>query len=312
VRRILAPALVAVLACNTGFEPQYRVTDLRILAVRAEVSGSIQADACFDDSVQLAALVANPLGRTGLAVRWFLCAPSPTGALTPCQDPGFLADPDLLVGSSAVELQAGAGTGEQPPAFTLSSLPPDVAAALATDLKAAEDRALAQATYQCSVFVEIPLVVVATAEGRRDVALKHLRLVQRPADVHPPLDGYVVNHDPQPADVFTSPTDPEACTGGNSVTTSSPFPAGRVVICGQHDTPETYYVCGPAGERIPTTEAYTWQWYVTAGNFPDVGGVGNAQGSHLDFERPAGPFTLWAILRDGREGSSWMRFDVSP
>jgi hypothetical protein len=43
-----------------------------------------------------------------------------------------------------------------------------------------------------------------------------------------------------------------------------------------------------------------------------VGGLGNAEGSHLDFVAPPGPFTLWLILRDGRGGDAWKPFDVTP
>lgn len=307
MRRLVAPALLLALACDTGFEPQYRVADLRILAVRVQVSGSTAADASPDDSVELEALVANPLGRTGLRVRWYVCAPDAPGALPPCLDPAFLRDPASLVGAGAVEIPAGPGTGERPPPIPLSSLP---RAAFSAALDAARALAAEEPTYQCRVYAEIPLVVVAEAEGRREAALKRARLVPRPADVAPPIDGYVVNLNPSIEDAFRSPTDEDACAGGTSLA-SGAFPGGRTVLCGRSDAPGPFNVCGPTGLRTPIQETYAWQWYVTGGEFPELdGGVGNATGDAVKFDRPKGAFTLWVILRDGRGGEAWKAFDV--
>lgn len=307
MRRLLLSTFLLALGCDTGFEPQYRVTDLRILGVRVQVSGSTAADASPDDTVELQALVANPLGRPGLRVRWFACVPGEAGALPPCLDPAFLRDPASLLGSGAIEIPAGSGTGERPPPVPLSFLPQ---AAVDAALAAARSLATREPTYQCRVYAEVPLVVVAEAEGRREVALKRARLVPRPADVSPPLDGYVLNLNPAIEDLVVGPTDEDACTGGTSLA-SGAIPGGRTVLCGRANAPGPYDVCGPAGERTPAYESYSWQWYVSGGELPDFAdGVGNATGESVDLDRPPGAFTLWVILRDGRGGESWATFDV--
>ncbi len=326
VRRSALPALLLALACNRGFDPQYRVTDLRILAVHAEISGSADAngvttaDPDLDQTVQLAALVVNPLGRPGLAVTWYACAPTLDGSLPPCLDPTVLSNPGGLAAAGAFVI----GAGETPAPISLPSLPQPVLDALAAALQQARSQALAQPTYQCRIFVEIPVVVVAAAEGREEVALKRVRLVQRPTEATPPYDGYLVNHNPLLDDAYRAPADADACTGGIALCppggspcvadpASAPFPLGRTTLCARASAvspPETFYLCAADGTRTATTETFDFQWYVTDGTFPDEGGLGNADATNLDFERPAGAFTMWLVLRDGRGGDTWKRIDV--
>ena len=322
VKRHALPALLLALACNRGFEPQYRVTDLRILAVRADVVGSADpttgvttADPYAGQTVQLEALVVNPQGRTGLTVTWYACAPTTGGSLPPCLDPTVLSDPSALSvpGSGAFVI----GTGAQPTAIPLSNppLPQPVLDAFAAAMQQARNQALLQPTYQCRIYVEIPVVVVAAAEGHEEVAVKLVRLVQAPADATPPYDGYVVNQNPLVGDAYRAPTDADACTGGTSIDPPDPstaFPEGRTTLCARASDgspPQTYYLCADDGARTPYAENYGWQWYVSDGEFPDVGGLGNAEGTSLDFTRPAGAFTMWLILRDGRGGDSWNEYD---
>jgi hypothetical protein len=322
VRRRALPALFFALACNRGFQLQYRVTDLRILAVRAEIVGSADpitgvttADPYAGQTVQLEALVVNPLGRTGLTVTWYACAPTTDGSLPPCLDPTVLSDPAALSapGSGAFII----GSGETPTAIPLSSppLPQPVLGAFAAALQQARNQALLQPTYQCRIYVEIPVVVIAEAEGHREVALKLVRLVQDPADATPPYDGYVVNQNPLVDDAYRAPVDADACTGGTSIDPPAAYPSGRTTLCARASAaspPQTYYLCADDGTRTPYAENYGWQWYVSDGEFPDVGGLGNAEGTSLDFIRPAGEFTMWLILRDGRGGVSWKTIAVAP
>jgi hypothetical protein len=318
VRRLASLALPAVLACNPGFDPQYRVTDLRILAVRAEVVGSdagdgvTTADPNLDDTLQLEALIANPKGKADLSdldVTWLACAPGQGGALPPCVDPTVLQDPASLVSAGAFPIAKGA----KPPAYPLAALPPSARDAFQAAIDSARALALSQPTYQCRLYVEIPIVVVAESPtGRRDVALKRVRLVQRPAEAVPPLDGYVPNRNPVVRDALSAADD--GCAGGASLAAPGALSAGTTrTLCAQAGSqPDGYFVCGADGTRTATTESLTWQWYVTAGEFKDVGFVGNAEGSHLDFTPPQAPFTLWLILRDGRGGEGWVPFDVTP
>ena len=66
MRRLATLALALAAGCDTGFSPQYLVEDLRILAVRVQVVGSLAADADLGETVRLTALVANPRGRAPL------------------------------------------------------------------------------------------------------------------------------------------------------------------------------------------------------------------------------------------------------
>jgi hypothetical protein len=299
-RRLLAPAaLLAALACDTGFAPQYRVTDLRLLAVRAHVVGSTAADASPGDQVQLEALVANPLGRGPVSVRWFACAPTGTDALPPCLDQDLLRDPDALAATPGV---VALGEGERPAPIPVV----DVAGALDAAIRLATD----EPTFQCRLYAEVPVVVLVDAEGLRATAVKRVRLTPRPEDLAgTPLEGgYVPNLNPVVHDVVRAPTADGDCATGQPV--GPDLPAGRVVLCGRGDAPGEYNVCGPAGERTRTRESRSWQWYVTAGTFPDEEGVGNVIDPSPEFERPREAFTLWLILRDGRGGEGWLRRDV--
>jgi hypothetical protein len=110
--------------------------------------------------------------------------------------------------------------------------------------------------------------------------------------------------------VVLDPSDPFFCAGGTSIS-AGPFPARKTMLCGAPaSAAETYNVCDP-GVVAQLDENLGWQWYVTEGDFPEEGGVGNATGDQVEFVRPSGPFTLWAILRDGRGGTDWVSYAVS-
>ncbi len=307
MRGLLAFALLAA-ACNSGFEPQYRVNDLRILGIRAEVmaAGTSYADVTPGDTVQLAALVADPLSR-GPSVQWYACLPDGTDALPPCLDPEILKDPSSLPGQAGV-LLLGQGSS-----ISLDTSP--YAAALEQALASVIDRAQQQPTYQCLLYEEIPIVVVAEAGGVRDVALKRVRLAPRAQDLapYPALQGkYVRNENPGvPNARHSKPGTP--CGDGPLV--GDPFPSGRLTVCAFAPAGSTqqYDVCDDAGNPIDpqSIESLTWQWYVTAGEFPGFGGVGNATGDDPDFERPADGFTMWLIVRDGRGGEAWASYDLT-
>jgi hypothetical protein len=307
-RRLLPLALLAAAACNTDLSPQYRVLDLRILAVRAEVEGDIHADVVPGETLRLEALVANPLGRA-VEVRWLACAPTGTDAVPACVDEEFLKDPLAYAArpDSGVVL---IGEGAAPAPIPVL----DVEEAVEAAIRLAES----EPTFQCRLFAEIPVVVVAEADGRREVALKRVRLTPDPADLAPPLaDVYVRNENPRISDMRRGRTEGEACTQETPV--ANPFPAAQTFLCGLPTAGSTqrYRLCGPDGPLRPPPaepdepESLSWQWYVTDGEFLDVGPVGNATGGTSEFRRPPGPFALWGILRDGRGGEAWVRRDIA-
>ena len=313
MRRLLAaPVVLAALAlagCNTGFEPQYRVTDLRVLAIRSMVQGSTSADAYPGDTIVLDALVANPLARPGLTVTWFGCFPVANESLLPCADPSFLEDPRKLATDPRV---TPLGIGES---LTLPIDPSVVSSALAF-VKAI---ATAEPVFRCRLYTELVVIALAEAQGRRSAALKRVRVTPPPSElVGTDLEGvYVLNLDPDVFRVSRAPTDRSTC-GGSTALDAGPFPAGRTVLCGgaASGSRQQFNDCvpdesGTAVTLVSTPEDLTWQWYVTAGEFPEFGGIGNANGSDLEFTRPREAFTLWTILRDGRGGEDWATFVVS-
>jgi len=298
--RLLLAALLAAAACNTGFDPQYRVEDLRVLAVRSQVVGSSSADAAPGDTVRLEALVATPppLDRAQLSVRWFACIPTGTTEVPACLDPDFLRDPASLAGRPGV---LEIGQGEQ-----VTILVPDVDAAF--------DEAIALAirspTFLCRIYVELPVVAVAELGARRETAVKRVRLV--PPAGTAPQSLYSLNLGPGIGELFRGPLDETTCAGGTPLL-SAPFPAGRTVLCGQPSpgSIQTYNECDPDGNATSIQETLSWQWYVTAGEMPEFDGTGNAVGDAVELERDAGPFTIWTILRDGRGGVAWVQRDVA-
>lgn len=330
IRRLLAAALLALTACNTGFNPQYRVDDTRILAVRHQVQGTPStADVAPGETVVLEALIARP--RDGTRVTWIGCLPPASEAITPCADRALLENPEALRGRGGV-LLLGAGT------FPAAGAGPDLVAsvtvsladpAMVGSLDAALDFALAPArsdpAFACRLYTEIDVVALVEAPSvRPQAALKRVRVTSLEAIArNSPYEGfggvtldpasaasiYTTNLNPAIANVRVGPTNPGACSGGTVLASGAAFPGGRVALCGVGDAGQQTTQCDADGPR-PSREEYGWQWYVTAGEFADQGsGVGNVNESAPEFERPPGPFSMWTILRDQRGGISWTRRD---
>ncbi len=319
--RLAAAAALALSACNTGFPPQYLVADLRILAVRSQVAGSLAADARLGDTVRLTALVANPLGRAPLRIRWATCIPDGTEALPPCLDPEALRDVDRLLAAPGV-IALGEGSA-------IEVQVPEVAGAFDRLIARAE----AEPALACRLYLELPVLVVADAGAEREVAVKRVRLTPGSEIAGTdPAGAYVTNSNPVPLTVRRVPTedvpcgegvpvlvpcqDASACGGaacGGDGLCAASFPEGRGVLCARADpgaADPPYYQCAPDGTRMGFFESLDWQWYVTAGRFPEFTGVGNATGDAVEFEAPAGPFTMWVVLRDGRGGEAWLERQV--
>ncbi len=326
MRRLVPLALLALAACIDDLDPQYRVSDLRLMAVRAEVEGSDWADAVPGDTLRLEALVANPLGRAPLSVTWYACVPGGTDAASACLDEQLLRDPAALAAAPGV-LPLGAGACAAAGAGATCALSYAIPARRSASeggseaeqlvdaaMDAVEGLAADEPTYQCRLYAEIPVVAVAEAEGLREVAVKRVRLTPDPATLDPALDGdYVRNAHPAIGSLHGAASE-DACLAGPALATAS-FPPARTFLCGDvvpgHGA-QPFNVCEPDGSpTLPQpAESLAWQWYATAGEFPEVDGVGNATGSAPEFERPAGAFTLWVILRDGRGGEDWLTLAV--
>lgn len=291
MRRLLPIALLALAACIDDLAPQYRVTDLRILGLRAEVEGSRWADAVPGDVLRLEALVANPLGRAPVEVAWFGCVPDGPGGALPCLEEQTLRDPAALASTPGV---FPIGTGA-----TISFAVPgrsDPGIARLLDLLAQLPPA-----FGCRRYVELGVAAVVRAGDIEEVAVKRVRLTPATSE---PAPAYVRNANPTGLIARRAAT--EDCRFSEPVELA-PFPAAKTFLCGFADeaAPQRFNLCDSAGPSDTAEESLDWQWYVTAGEFPEVGGVGNATGDSPEFEAPGVPFTLWLILRDGRGGVAW-------
>lgn len=309
IRLLLASAL-ALTGCDPGFEPQYLVKDLRILAVQAEAQGSTSADVSVGDTLVLRALVANPRGRAGLAVSWYGCLPLADESLPPCADVEFLANPARLATDSRV-VKLGTCEPDAAGVCAVAGAVPDVSAALSFALQAA----VRDPAFSCRPYSELPVVAVANAEGRQTIALKRVRVVPSSAELAAiaVTDSYVTNSNPAIESVVRARPQWGTCTGGIAIG-PDPFPSGETTLCATPATgwSQEFETCGPGGTRALTHESAEWQWFTTAGDFPefDAEMAGNANRNEPRFIRPPGPFTIWTIMRDGRGGEGWLRRDV--
>jgi hypothetical protein len=326
----LVAAGLAALACNANVPPQWRVRELRILAIRSEVVGSPApplADGDSGDTVRITALIANPLSLTPFRVRFATCLPSGTDALPPCLDPSALRDVDKLLASPGV-VQLGDGVAAGPYAWAITVNVPDLTA-LFEQLIA---RAVATPGYQCRLYLELPVVVVADAGDDRQLAVKRVRLTPRHLVAGTALqDAYVPNRDPQPLGAWFVPGEDSPCQTGTPIAVpcssrapcvsgtcgadgfcAAAIPVRTGFLCAIHDGSSVgaFNQCAPDGTRTLLAETLDWQWYATDGDFPDADVFGNATATPEKFIPPAGPFTIWTIVRDGRGGEGWIVRDV--
>jgi len=329
------PLLAAVLAgCHFEATPQYLVTDLRILAIRSTVDNTLEdpislADPDLGMSITLEALVANPQKLAPLVLTWKACLPMPDEAVSPCLDAEALRDPDHLSGPGILDL----GTGSRVSATIPTDLAPYVAALV--------QRAQAQAALACGLYAEVPVVLIATAGSQRQVAAKIVRIAPFREVAGTPLENaYLVVRNPALQLIARDPMDPDACSGGAPVLRAcksaddcggptclgaesstghcaDPLPPRAQTLCARplDGSQGTYFQCQADGMRIEYWEELSLQWYTTGGVLADRGTrapfdpSGNRTTSSVDFTPPDGPFTLWAIIRNGRGGVGWLARD---
>lgn len=306
MRRLVLACLLAV-ACGPRLEPQHRVTDLRVLGVRAEAGGGSSADPSPGQDLVLRALVANPRGRPGAVVRWYGCVPTASESAGPCADLAVLADPGRLPADPRFML-LGACEPDASGECAVTVALPDVGAALEHALAVAER----DPAFACRVYAEWPIVAVAGAEGREELALKRIRVV--PSAEQLAARGLVASYAPNPnpvvSDVVRDRPRWGTCQGGIPVV-PDPFPPGETTLCATGGGDDRFLGCTPGGALVAAVERPAWQWFVTDGVFPEFeDGAGNADRNEPRFQRASGPFTLWVVVRDGRGGEAWLRRDV--
>jgi hypothetical protein len=92
------------------------------------------------------------------------------------------------------------------------------------------------------------------------------------------------------------------------------FPAGSQTICGKipDGDIQTYYYCGLDGVDGSEMEYPTITWYATGGGQAGISNSNTAGTPDLAsrtfelYTRPPGPFTLYGVVRDGRDGENWI------
>jgi hypothetical protein len=264
------------------------------------------------ETLVLRALVANPLERAGLTVTWHGCPPPADESLPPCADLGFLANADRLATDPRV-VQLGTCQPDEAGVCTIAAALPDLSAAVAFAL----ERAARDPAFSCRPYAELPVVAVASAADREVLALKRVRVVPTAAELAAAgtTGSYVANTNPAVSTVVRAPPQRGTCTGGTEIV-PDPFPLGETTLCAVPASgwAQEFETCGTAGDRALAKEGADWQWFATAGKFPEFDGAttGNADRNEPRFVRPGGPFTVWTILRDGRGGEAWLAHDVAP
>lgn len=310
--RAALPSILLLAACGLDAPQQYRVPDVRILAIRDRVQGTSFADADEGDTVELEALVANPLLRAPVTVDWYYCPPWRDGLpLSPpsCVDGAKLAAPDTLPAwPDVVRFTTGGGalaagiSSVSAATLSLTAIQPQVSVAFDVLLAAAR----LEPALRCELFVELPIVAIARAPGVTEVAVKRVRLTptaRLSLPVNADLAGiYLPNRNPVTLPIVLNPSDADTCTGGGPVT--SLLPPGEVTLCSTAGL-EPHNQCQPDGSYLQIMETPAWQWYVSAGEIAGAGFDGNATGSSAKVTTVSGPFTLWQILRDGHGGADW-------
>lgn len=337
---ILGAALCGTGACESGFERNDQIVNsLRILGARDSVIDTDPndwADAEDGDTIELSALVANPGGVASVTVTWLACVPGTT-AVSPCMDEGVLRDPTTLIPMAQDPATTGVlllGVGETIQYTIPSEIKPLLDAVIA--------RADQNVNAECAVYLEVPLVIIAQSDGHVFTATKNLRLSPwsqtGPGATDPALQHYIRNANPT-IDRLVLPDNPSACTGPLLTKTcaadldcadvpstcsngwcvpTGPFPDGHQVVCG--DVPpadaESYWTCGLDGPLYNPVERPSITWYMTAGALAGVASANNNGGdadlasrTFTGFTRPAGPFTLYGVIRDGRDGEAWVAQD---
>lgn len=165
----LVGPVAALLGCADPFLPQSVVTELRVLAIRAE-----PPEVRPGEAVLLDALVLDPRGREARH-SWYACAPRPLGQPSPCDDTRLLTAPAGLAEAPGLSLLGTSTTARW---------------VLEAELGPGEE---AQAV----------VLLVVEAEGVREVARKEIRVSRAEApNQNPRLQRILLGGAPFPEDVL--------------------------------------------------------------------------------------------------------------
>lgn len=309
--------------------------------------GTDWADADVGDTVDFSALVVDPSHDPSLTVTWLACLPIP-GQVSPCTYAPDLVDPAMQLIPLADDPTSGViklGTGTE----IQYTIPDDyeVQALLMGLITRAQQNVNAECgIYQEIPLIVIAQTSTQTFTAQKNFRLTPWReLAMPPNSTDPTLQFYVRNLNP-PAAGLIIPTGLDMCAGqvissgmcavdydctmrgftgtcvNNVCTGTITFPAGPQTVCiPGNASSQIFYDCdldgpikdasgGPEHVEYPTVI-----WYMTAGTLSGFSGPSNAgtpsvaARTFTGFSRPPGPFTLFGVVRDGRDGEAWVAQD---
>ncbi|MGE6763393.1 hypothetical protein ACQKGO_35615 [Corallococcus interemptor] len=285
---------LAAIACVDPEDKPSNVHDLRVLGVSTEqpeliASTCEQTPEAFDElaaEVTYRALLVDPAGE-GRPLQYSLwaCADQADRTCATEADRVLLAEGTTAAGELTLPIRPGA-------------------ARVAGD-KLLLERVLEEDAYKGLGGIRMPLVLRVTA-GDEEVFAQKLMVFWCPvvegmtANVQPVIPGLRVDDVPWPEEVPLELSGP-----GPFVVTSEDV----------SDREENYVVPGLRLDAVHLKEAWEIAWYTTLGKFnlSETGGAdfGGQQGRHrVEWEPAEGAaaqdVTFYAVVRDGRGGSSWV------
>jgi hypothetical protein len=281
-------AMTCALACGGDFDPASRVTNLRVLAVRADAPYASPGE-----TVHLEALAVDPAARA-IAWGWGLCInPASPSA------PGCLA----ALERSTVLIEKGLSTFDFVlPNDVISSLPPTVTghAAVGTVVVACPGELALRGG-------SIPFACVDSASGQTLTTDEYVvgvkRIFARATDKNDnPIIGGVSWDGAEwlPSEI----KDVTACAeSGNDYGACSPSEQHLVTV----SVPEASTESGVDSFGAPFREQVVVQYYASEGIFEhDVRLAGNATTGWTARRESAGhSITMWFVVRDDRGGVAW-------
>ncbi|RUO92056.1 hypothetical protein D7Y11_16745 [Corallococcus sp. AB018] len=285
---------LAALACVEPEDKPSSVHDLRVLGVSTErpeliASTCEQTPEAFDElaeEVTYRALVVDPVGA-GRPIQYQLwaCADQDDRTCATEADRALLAEGTTTAGELTLPIRPGAARVSQD--------------------KLLLERVLAEDAYKGLGGIRMPLVLRVSA-GDEEIYAQKLMVFWCPV-----VEGMKANEQPVLPGLRV---DDVAWPEGEPLELSGP---GPFVMTSEDvsDREENYIVPGLRLQAVNLKEAWEIAWYTTLGEFnlSETGGAdfGGQQGRHrVEWEPAEGAaaqeVTFWAVVRDGRGGSSWV------
>lgn len=305
------------------------------------------ADADAGDTVHLRALVANPGGLSTVTVTWLACLPIP-GQTQPCTDEVYLRDPAAIIplADDPTKGVLKLGTGVNVDYLVPDDVKPLLQSLLdRADMHVNSECALY--TQIPLLIIAQDAANGAVFAAAKNLRLSPWKEIAQHQD-DPAYQYYVRNQNPHIAGFNLSPTQLAACDGqplattcvadsdcgsgttcangicvdASGTTPPATFPDGQQTVCLNLVREQSYYTCGLDGPQIAqpgdppnVPEQSSVIWYMTGGSLSAFPAPSNGSGGSVSsrtfttFTRPPGPFTIYGVARDRRDGETWIAQD---